>query len=95
MFSNKSRGGNTNGETFHVRETIVLSDLTACVVFDKSSGKQAVAWFYYIPSHAKPRWEYFFVGYSHLVGLERVASILHDIEQHNYVLNFEESERGE
>jgi hypothetical protein len=90
MFSNKARGGNKNGETFHVRETIVLSDLTACVVFDKSSGKQAVAWFYYIPSHARPRWEYFFVGYSHLVGLERVANILHDIEQHNYLLNFED-----
>ena len=92
MFSSKSRGGNTNGETFHVRETIVLSDLTACVVFDKSSGKQAVAWFYYIPSHAKARWEYFFVSYSHLGVLERVATILHDIEQHNYVLNFEENE---
>jgi len=91
MFSDKARGGNHAGETFAVNEVIVLSEVTACVVFDKApTSKQAVAWFYYIASKAKPRWEYFFVTYSHLVGLDRVAAILHRIEQHNYQLSTEE-----
>jgi len=90
-FSNKARGGNHAGETFAVKEIIVLSEVTACVVFDKEpTKKQAVAWFYYIRSKAQPRWEYFFVTYSHLVGLDRVAEILHQIEQHNFQLSTEE-----
>lgn len=90
MFSNKDRGGNHAGEDFVVGEITVLSDVTACVIFDKSSGKQAVAWFYFIASQAKPRWEFFFVTYSHLVGLNRVAAILHRAEQHNYRVTTEE-----
>lgn len=87
MFSRSDRGGNPMGETFAVRDIVVLSEITACVIFHKSTGKRAVAWFYYIRSRAKPRWEYFFVAYSHLVGLTRVADILHEIEQHNFNLS--------
>lgn len=92
MFSNKDRGGNYAGEDFVVGEITVLSDVTACVVFNKSSKKKAVAWFYFIASQAKPRWEYFFVTYSHLVGLNRVAAILHRAEQHNYQVTIEEQQ---
>ena len=96
MFSSKSRAGNVNGETFSIAKIRPLSDLTACVIFDKHpGGKKAVAWFYYIASKAKPRWEYFFVSYSHLVGLERVQYVLESIEVHNYELNFNEENEGE
>lgn len=96
MFSSKARGGNVNGETFTIAQIRPLSDLTACVIFDKQpGGKKAVAWFYYIASRAKPRWEYFFVSYSHLVGLERVKYILEGIEVHNYELNFSEESEHE
>lgn len=94
MFS-KPRGGNPNNEIFTIAQIRPLSDLTACVVFDKSTGKKAVAWFYYVNSRAKPRWEYFFVSYSHLVGLERVKYILEGIEVHNYELNFSEEREHE
>jgi hypothetical protein len=90
MFSRKDRGGNPMGEQFSIAETIILSETTAAVVFDKSSGKQGVAWFYYINSRAKPRWEYFFVTYSHLVGLNHVADLLHRVEQHNYQVSIGE-----
>jgi hypothetical protein len=96
MFSNKARGGNPAGETFTIAQIRPLSDLTACVVFDKvPGGKKAVAWFYFINSKKKPRWEYFFVSYSHLIGLERVKFILEGIEIHNYELNFTEESESE
>jgi hypothetical protein len=84
MFS-QERGGNVLNETYEVEKVEVLSECTACVTFFKRpTGKKAVAWFYYINSRAKPRWEYFFVTYSHLVGLNRVSRTLYDVEQHNY-----------
>lgn len=84
MFS-KKRGGNVLDETYEVEKIVVLSEVTAAVTFMKRpTGKKAVAWFYYINSHKKPRWEYFFVTYSHLVGLNRVGGILHEVEQHNF-----------
>jgi hypothetical protein len=85
MFSNKERGGNVLSETYEVEDISVLSEVTAAVTFIKRpTGKKAVAWFYYINSRKKPRWEYFFVTYSHLVGLEMVGEILHEVEQHNF-----------
>lgn len=85
MFSDKERGGNTLGETFTVRHITILSETTACVTFDKAPhGMIAVAFLYHINSRAHARWEYFFVTYSHLVGLGKVADILHKVEQHNF-----------
>lgn len=85
QFSNKARKGNTQNETFHVSRLIVLSETTAAVVYSKEpTKKKAVAWFYYLNSHAKPRWEYFFVTYQHLVGLDRVGDLLFEVEQHNF-----------
>jgi hypothetical protein len=85
------RGGNVLNETFSVLKIEVLSELTAVVTFHKEPTlKQAVAWFYYINSRAKPRWEYFFVTYSHLVGLGRVSRVLNEVEQNNFKLSIRE-----
>ena len=85
MFSRKDRGGNTLGETFEVEMITVLSETTAAVTFIKQpTGKKAVAFFFWIASRMKARWEYFFATYNHLVGLERVANLLHEVEQHNF-----------
>ena len=84
LFS-KPRGGNVLNETYEVESIEVLSECTAAVTFAKKpTNKRAVAWFYYIASHRQPRWEYFFVTYSHLAGLQRVGRILHEVEQHNF-----------
>jgi hypothetical protein len=85
MFSRTDRGANYDNETFSVEDITITSEITAAVTFSKEpTGKKAVAWFYHINSRRKPRWEYFFVTYSHLVGMNRVSKILHDIEQHNF-----------
>lgn len=85
QFSIKDRGANFDGETFEVERTVVLSECTAAVIFLKQpTKKRAVAWFYWINSRAAPRWEFFFVTYAHLVGLNRVGDLLHEIEQRNY-----------
>ena len=85
MFSRKDRGGNHAGETFTVELITVLSECTAAVTYSKApTGKQAVAWFYFVNSRRQPRWEYFFITYAHLAGLERVGPLLHEVEQHNF-----------
>ncbi len=85
MFSRPDRGGNYDNETFSVEKYVILSECTAAVVFHKEpTAKRAVAWFYFINSRAKPRWEYFFITYSHLVGLEHVGNLLHSVEQWNF-----------
>jgi len=85
IFSNTDRGGNYDNETFTVNNITVLSENTAVVTFLKTpTNKKAVAWLYFINSQAKPRWEYFFITYSHLVGMNRVAAVLHQVEQHNF-----------
>ena len=49
-YSRKDREGNFNNESFHVKEIIPTSDLTACVIFKKNTGKEAAFFFYYILS---------------------------------------------
>ena len=40
-YSRKDREGNFNNESFYVKEIIPTSDLTACVIFKKNTGKEA------------------------------------------------------
>ena len=85
LFSNKERKGNVAKETFTVETITVLSECTAAVTYYKTpTKKKTLAWFYFIAARDNPRWEYFFVTYSHLVGLHRVSKLLHDVEQHNF-----------
>ena len=84
QFSFKDRANNFDNETFHVDKITVLSETTAAITFLKTpTNKKAVAWLYWI-NGKKPGWQYFFVTYNHLVGLNRVSSLLHHIEQHNF-----------
>jgi hypothetical protein len=75
-----------------VGRIVVLGEVTAAVVFDKSTGKQAVAFYYYVNSRAHPRWEYFFITYAHLASLQHVAELLFEIEQHNYQISLRSEE---
>ena len=83
-FSNPDRPGNAINETFSVDKITVLSEISGAVVFHKMpTEKKAVAFFYFVRSGAG-RWQYFFVTYPHLVGLERIRDILFHVEQHNF-----------
>ena len=84
-FSRTDRDCNYSNETFTVNCIKVLSETTAAVIFDKQpTGKQAVAFTYYILAGQHPGWRYFFLTYQHLAGLEYAKNILYKVEQHNF-----------
>ena len=86
-FSNPDREHNHTGEVFSVKSVRPLSDHMAAVIYKKTSGKLALALFYYIP--AKTRWEYFFPTDSHILGLPQIPQLKHNIEEYNYSANFD------
>ena len=83
-FSNPNRDHNHTNEEFSVKS---VRPLSAAVIYKKTSGKLALALFYYIP--AKTRWEYFFPTDSHILGLSQIPQLKHNIEEYNYSANFD------
>ena len=91
-FSNPDRQFNTTKETFKVGKIKPLSENTAALHFNKSSGKIGVAFFYYIRA-SNGRWEYFFPSDSHIIGMSKMGDILHDVELYNFDKNFTGQEK--
>lgn len=80
-YSRKDRDRNYAGETFDEAETIeILSDMSAIVVFLKSSGYRALCWIYWV----KNKWWHLFVSVNHLVGLDRLQEAYREVETKNY-----------
>ena len=94
MLSNPDRPKNP-GEIFRVVDIVVLSEMTAAIKMKKDTGKLALGWAYWVPRAYNPEWRGFCVTYQHLTGMEKVADLLHDIEQHNYWLNFKGENGGQ
>ncbi len=83
-FSRQDREKNYASETFHLRKIYTLSDVSACVVYDKKpTNLVAVAFFYWLNQGAG-RWEYFFASYQHLQNIDKVLDLLYRAEQHNF-----------
>ena len=87
-FSNKTRQGNINNETFSVDEIIPTSDDSAVVNFKKNTGKLAVAFCYYINRGRSKGWKYFFPTDAHTVGMNAFAFYKLEAERKNYKHNF-------
>jgi hypothetical protein len=87
-FSQPDRAKNFGGETFTVREIRPLSEYVAAVFYLKSTGKLALALFYYIPGQS--RWEYFFPTDSHLLALPAIPHLKAEVEKYNYQFNLKE-----
>ena len=87
-FSNPDREFNISKETFKVGKIKPLSDLTAAVHFNKTSGKVGVAFFYWVKSNGG-HWKYFFPTDSHILGMVKMGDVLHDVELLNFDKNFE------
>lgn len=84
MFS-QPRTGNRHNETFHVDSIRIRGFSCATVIYEKMpTRKKAVAFFYWVNSGAKPRWEYFFLSYGHIAGLEMAKEDLMEVECHNF-----------
>ena len=88
-FSSSDREHNYLNESFEVSEIIPTSESTAIVKMIKSTGKQAIAFCYWI-NMSGGQWRYFFPTYDHCVGMEMLKDELKKIEQANFPLNFEE-----
>lgn len=68
------------------------SDHTASVMFKKSSGKVAVALFYYIKRGQSGGWYYFFPTDSHITGMRAFEFHKLMAEEYNYSHNFTETQ---
>ena len=89
-FSNPDREHNVNGETFKVQAIHLLSAQTALVIYEKTTGKRAVAFFYHIMK--QDRWEYFFLGAQHMLNLDKIPGIYMEVENHNFKYNFNDEQ---
>lgn len=87
-FSRTDRDMNFNSEVFTIDKIIPSSDHTATVIFRKSSGKQGVAFFYYIPNGLSKGWKYFFPTDSHITGMRAFEYHKLMAEDFNFDKNF-------
>ena len=87
-YSNTNREMNHNNETFEVERVTPTGDQTASVVFKKTGGKVAVAFFYYIPNGMSKGWKYFFPTDSHITGMRAFEWHKLMVESENYEHNF-------
>ena len=89
-FSRKDREFNYNNETFEVHGITPSSENTAIITFIKNTGKQGLAFCYWINMNGG-QWRYFFPTYDHCVGMKMVEEYLHSVEIVNFGFNFENS----
>lgn len=87
-FSRTDREMNFNSESFTIEKIIPTSDHTASVIFSKNSGKQGIAFFYYIPNGMSKGWKYFFPTDSHITGMRAFEFHKMQVEEFNYDKNF-------
>ena len=86
-FSNVNRDNNFNCETFWINEIIPVSAQSAMVVYEKTTGKKALAHFIHI--RKQKRWIYYFMGAAHFLNLDLLTEKYAEIEEFNFHLNFD------
>ena len=86
LFSNPKREFNYNNETFEVAKIKPLTELTAAIIFKKSSGKLALTIAFW-KNNQGGHWDYFFPTDSHILGFQKIAPILEEIENYNFDKN--------
>ena len=86
MFSNPNRQFNHTNETFTVAKIKPLSELTAGILFQKSSGKMALAIAFW-KNNKGGHWDYFFPTDSHVLGFRKIEKLLESVEEYNYGKN--------
>jgi hypothetical protein len=92
QYSRTDRDHNYLKESFAVQKIIPHSDQMASVVFVKTSGKLAVALFYYIS--VKGQWRHWFPTDSHIAGLDGFKSVKEAVERENFETDFEFETNG-
>ena len=85
-FSNPNREFNHTNETFEVAKIKPLSEITAGILFKKSSGKMALAIAFW-KNNRGGHWDYFFPTDSHVLGFRKIERLLERVEAKNYGKN--------
>ena len=83
LYSRKDRDRNFAGETFTIFEEKPLSEYSAIVMYQKDSGKIALACFFYI-AVGTGKWMYFFPTDSHLLGMLKMPDEKQRVEERNF-----------
>lgn len=86
IFSKPDREKNHNNETFELAIIRPLSDFAAAVIYEKDTGKRAIAFFYYIDA-GDGYWGYFFPKDSHILGMSLFSRFKQEIEEFNFDKN--------
>ena len=87
-YSQTSRAGHFNKESFELDEIIPMTDVTATVIFKKNTGKQAAFFFYYISRGRSKGWKYFVPTDAHILGMTAFNHYKLEVERNNYKHNF-------
>ena len=87
-YSQTEREGNPNGEQFAIVEVIPMSEHAATVIYEKTTGKQAAFFFYYINRGKAKGWKYFVPTDSHILGMQSFSHYKLEVERFNYKHNF-------
>ena len=87
-YSQTEREGNPNGEQFAIVEVITMSEHAATVIYEKTTGKQAAFFFYYINRGKAKGWKYFVQTDSHILGMQSFSHYKLEVERFNYKHNF-------
>ena len=87
-YSNKDRTNNFNNETFKIKDIKPISAMSAYVIFEKNTGKRALAHFIYVDMPNKPYWTYYFMRTDHMLNLNVLVDKYLEVEQHNFPINF-------
>ena len=88
ILSNPNRAKNFGKEKFFPVRTIIMSELTATVIYKKQpSGKYVAVFFYYVFKDP-PQWLWFVPRESHILGMKYFAKYKLDVEKTNYKYNF-------
>tara|TARA_Y100001963_G_C6785261_1_gene452289 strand:- start:2834 stop:3232 length:399 start_codon:yes stop_codon:yes gene_type:complete len=91
-FSKTDRTNNFNNESFKVVEIKPISAMSAYVIYEKNTGKRALAHFIFIDMPKNPYWTYYFLRTDHLLNLNILVDKYLEVEQHNFPMNFDNDE---
>ena len=91
-FSNTDRTNNYNNESFKVVDIMPISAQGAYVIYEKSTGKKAIAHFIHVDHPKNPFWQYYMIGSQHLLNLNVLTEKYLEVEQHNFKFNFDNTQ---
>ena len=91
-FSHTDRANNYNNESFKFVEIMPISAQGAYVIYEKSTGKRAIAHFIHVDHPKSPFWQYYMIGSQHLLNLNVLTEKYLEVEQHNFPFNFDGKE---